>query len=172
MKEGFKELYCSSFNRIKNFANIYLRDEESANNVAQDVFMQVYKSAEDLVYDETLLPYIFVLTKNRCLNILKKEKTKRRYRDDETFRLTSDLFSSSLEHNHLNNIDYKNLSHKYHIALDLLPEKTRAAFLMSREKEMRYKAIAEQQNVSIKTVEYRIMSALRIIRKELKDFIN
>ena len=56
-------------------------------------------------------------------------------------------------------------------ALDKLPEKCRQVFELSRFEEMKYKDIADNLGISVKTVEVQISKALRILREELKEFL-
>ena len=51
-----------------------------------------------------------------------------------------------------------------------MPEKDRIVFLMSRMEDKKYREIAESIDVSIKTVEKRMSSALKYLKKELKEF--
>lgn len=168
--DDFKDLYCNNFNRIKNFANTYLRDEEASISVAQDVFMSLLENKNSFTFDDTLLPYIFVLSKNRCLNILKKKKAKIRYQRDKLYQMRIDIALEALSEQQFNNLDYLKLKTLYEEALASLPENTKETFLLSRNDNLKYKDIAKIQNISIKTVEYRIMFALRILRNRLKDY--
>lgn len=56
-------------------------------------------------------------------------------------------------------------------AIEQLPETYRTAFIIHRFKGMSYKEIAEMYQVSPKTIDYRIQQALKILRKELKDYL-
>ena len=56
-------------------------------------------------------------------------------------------------------------------ALNKLPEKCRAIFHLSRFEELKYQQIADQLNISIKTVETHMVKALRILRKEMAEFL-
>ncbi|MGL5919370.1 MAG: sigma factor-like helix-turn-helix DNA-binding protein, partial [Bacteroidales bacterium] len=51
-----------------------------------------------------------------------------------------------------------------------LPVEVRESFLLSREQGLKYQEIAERQNVSVKTIEKRISSALLILRRELREY--
>lgn len=169
-EKNFKKLYCNNFNRIKNFANTYLKDEEAAVSITQDVFISILERKNSLIIDETLLPYIFVQTKNRCINILKKEYAKRRYQNDRLYQFNIDIGNDALNNQQFYNYDFNRLKNIYENTLNELPESTRETFLLSRDNNLKYKEIAEIQRISIKTVEYRIMFALRVLRKRLKDF--
>ena len=57
------------------------------------------------------------------------------------------------------------------MALNKLPEKCRAVFPLSRFEELKYQQIAGQLNISVKTVETHMVKALKILRKEMADFL-
>jgi RNA polymerase sigma-70 factor (ECF subfamily) len=63
------------------------------------------------------------------------------------------------------------LDQKIGDALLALPEQCRLVFKMSRFEELKYAEIAEQLNISIKTVENQIGKALKIMREELKEYL-
>ena len=52
-----------------------------------------------------------------------------------------------------------------------LPESYRNAFVMHRFQGLSYKEIAEENNVSVKTIDYRIQQDLKIMRKHLSDYL-
>ncbi len=166
----FKELYCNYFNRIRNFANTYLHDEESASSVAQDVFTTVYEKKASLTLNESILPYLFVLAKNRCINILKKEKSKQRYEQDKLHNFYVNLAVDALERQTYSH-DYRKLQEIYTNTISALPDNIRETFLLSRDKNLKYREIALKQNISVKTVEYRIMYVLKIFRQKLEGYI-
>jgi RNA polymerase sigma-70 factor (ECF subfamily) len=65
----------------------------------------------------------------------------------------------------------KELMSLFNEALNKLPEEYRRAFEMNRFERLTHKEIAEKLNVSPQTVNYRIGQALKILRKELKDYL-
>ena len=56
-------------------------------------------------------------------------------------------------------------------SMEKMSPSIKETFLLCRFKEKKYEEVAKIQNVSVKTIEYRIMCALRILRKDLKDFL-
>jgi RNA polymerase sigma-70 factor (ECF subfamily) len=56
-------------------------------------------------------------------------------------------------------------------AIDRLPERCRAVFLLSRYEELSYREIAEKLDISVKTVENQMGKALKIMREQLKEFL-
>ena len=63
------------------------------------------------------------------------------------------------------------IQHIVNKALDKMPPQSREIFMLSRNSNLPTKKIAEQQNISLKTVEFHITKALRILRVELKDYL-
>ena len=56
------------------YARQYLRSEEDAREVVQDVFMGVWNNRDHLRYDDSLKPYLFTATRNRALNYLRRNR--------------------------------------------------------------------------------------------------
>ena len=67
--------------------------------------------------------------------------------------------------------DISELQEKINKALNELPEKCRLVFEMSRFKNMKYKDIAEELEVSVKTVEAHMSKALKSLKAHLKDIV-
>jgi RNA polymerase sigma-70 factor (ECF subfamily) len=63
------------------------------------------------------------------------------------------------------------LEAKIYRAMEALPEQCRLVFKLSRFEELKYSEIAEQLNISIKTVENHMGKALKIMREQLKDYL-
>ena len=56
-------------------------------------------------------------------------------------------------------------------AIQNLPDGIRETFMLNRFENLSYHQIAKQENVSVKTIEYRISKALTILRKDLGDYL-
>lgn len=163
----FKEFYINHFHKVKNFANVYLNDEFMSENIAQDIFVKIYENRTRLVTDESLLPYLYSATKNRCMNELRRRKTVRSYFEQVEYRFRTDLSAEALESQNLTYTDVSLVTKTYWKTLDSLPEATRETFLMHRDNGLKYKDIARILGVSEKTIEYRISFALKRLRTAL-----
>ena len=165
----FKEFYLKNFHKVKNFAFVYLNNEYQSENIAQDIFVKIYEMRERIVFDDSLLPYLYTATKNRCLNELRRRKTFSSYSTDAEYKFRTDLASDALKSQEGLKHDITLIYRTYQETLNSLPEATRETFLLHRENGLKYKDIAEIMGVSMKTIEYRISFALKRLRLALGD---
>ena len=161
----FKEFYIRYFLKIKKFINVYLNDESMSENIAQDIFIKIYSERYRLMTDESLLPYLYVAAKNRCMNELRRRKTMLQYSADAEYKFRTDLSIGALGAQH----DLKVIKDVFWKTLNTMPEATKEAFLLHREGGMKYQEIADMMGVSIKTIEYRISFALKRLREAFDE---
>jgi RNA polymerase sigma-70 factor (ECF subfamily) len=162
-ENAYRQLFLKYYSPLCEYASQYIRDEES-EELIQDLMLYLWESRECLIIQESLKSYLFTAVKHRCLNAIKKklyheqvhsflyEKLKDQFEDPD-FYLINDLNRYIRE------------------AIQSLPEKYRETFELSRFGEMTNAQIAKYQQISIKTVEYRITQSLRILRIKLKDYL-
>ncbi|MGZ3873894.1 MAG: sigma-70 family RNA polymerase sigma factor [Mucilaginibacter sp.] len=109
--------------------------------------------------------YLYKSVYHDCLNYIRRQKIHLKYQA-HTVQVTE---------NHVEDTDGKiklsELEKRLDQALLQLPEKCRAIFHLSRFEYLKYQEIADQLGISIKTVETHMVKALRILRKEMKEFL-
>lgn len=159
----FEELFKTHFVELTGFSQSFVHDKDAAQEVVQNVFIKFWEKREDINLEQSLKSYLYTSVRNRSLNYLRDNK---KYRSEILDEQTTE-YNSGLETDHLVNDE---LQRKIEDAIELLPEKCRQVFEMSRFEGLKYKEIAEKMNISIKTVENQISKALKILREELKDY--
>lgn len=171
MESVFEEIYFSNFEKIRFYAQSYLRDQAQAQCVAQDVFLALWEKMDEAWSETDATPLLFVIAKYKCINILRKESRDRIFKDSKKRHDEDSIRYAALSNSHASSLYSKEVETLYGKALEAMPEPVRKTFLFSRQSEMKYSEIAHKQNISIKTVEYRISYAFRILRKYLKDYL-
>ena len=163
MKEGLRnieELFNEHYEFLCNVANRLLNDRDAARDIVQDVFLQLWRKRNELNIDHSMKGYLYRAAINGSLQYLEKSK--------RTLHIVEDPSPPNLIHRDVEEtIQYKELKKDYEKALDLLPTKCRAIFVLSRYEEMKYKEIAAHLEVSVKTVETQMSIAL----KRLKGYL-
>jgi RNA polymerase sigma-70 factor (ECF subfamily) len=158
---------------MKYFAKVYVLSEEEAENIVQDVFAELWEKRDIRFEYDNLVAYLFVSTKNRCLNYLRHQTMKQESADkiQEEYKLTLQAGINSLEVLNLDFLsDPNGVEEKLKKALDTLPERCRQIFVMSKIKNKKQKEIAEELQISPHTVETQMGIAYRRLRKELKQY--
>ena len=170
-RKQFEKIFELYYNNIVHYAFYYLNDYEKAREVAQDVFFAVWKNIDEV--EEITFPWILTIAKNKCINVLRRESHHLKYTNATLLQMKKkEINLYTLENSQVESLmETSEISRIMHQALDEMPQKTKEAFLLNRFENKSYAEIAEMQNVSRKNIEYRIMSALKILRKSLADFI-
>lgn len=170
-------LFISLFEQYKEpftlFANSYIHDMDTAQDLFAEAMMQYWEKREELPTDTNLPAYILTSIKNKALNHLRHLQVKTEAEEhlfnhnvrELNFRISSlescspsDLFAAEIE----------NIIHK---TMEELPEQTRLIFFKSRYENMTNHKIAEEMDISVKTVESHITKALKIFRLKLKAYL-
>lgn len=81
----FQKFFIANFPKVKNFAQMLLKSEAEAEDVAQDVFCKLWLQPEIwLDAGKDLDNYLFILTRNIVLNIFKHQQIEQEYQDEVT----------------------------------------------------------------------------------------
>ena len=169
IRKGDEAAYERTFRfyypRLCNYASSLLKDEEDAEEIVQTVFITIWEKREELEITLSLKSYLYRAVHNHCLNRFKHASVKEAYRE-YSINYIPQSYESVTESIHADE-----LAERIEKAIRLLPEQCQKAFRMSRFEELKYQEIADQLNISIKTVENQIGKALKILRNELADYL-
>jgi RNA polymerase sigma-70 factor (ECF subfamily) len=165
----FRQIMESWYSRLLNFANGYLRNEENAREAIQDVFLHLWDNRTKLADNTSLNAYLFTLTRNRCIDFIRRERLMLQFRTDkqeEYLRLTEN--HHALSDPILDGIFAWELQSEIDRTVSSLPEQCRKVFIMSRMHGMKNREISSLLDLSEKTVESHLTKALRTIRAMLE----
>lgn len=158
---------------MKYFAKEYVVSEEDAENIVQDVFMELWEKREALTMHTNLIAFLFTAIKNRCLNHLRHkiviQETASQLQEEYAITLRMNL--NSLEAFDQNLFTEQDIEKIIIRALNSLSERCREIFVMSKIEGKKQKEIASELNISINTVETQMGIAYRKLRTELKDYL-
>jgi RNA polymerase sigma-70 factor (ECF subfamily) len=162
---AFEMIFKTYYQPLCNYAYSFVQDRDEAEEIVQSTFLSVWEKREGLAIHTGVKPYLYAMVRNASLNVIKHEKIKRQHAAIEIAvaersaeSVTRTVMASELED-------------RIYRALNKLPEQCRLVFKLSRFEELKYAEIAEQLNISVKTVENQMGKALKIMREQLKDYL-
>lgn len=169
----FEEIYVSYFSRMKYFALEYVLSEEDAENIVQDVFTELWERKAILTYDINLIAFLFTSIKNRCIDLLRHRTVVQEAvsQIQEEYQMTLRVKLASLELFDQSLFSEQEIEKIVTDIIDSLPEKCREIFIKSKIEGKRQKEIAEEMNISLKTVENQMNIAYKKIKVELRDYL-
>lgn len=138
---------------------------ESAEEIAQDTLLWLWEHREEEIIQRSLVKYLLKMVYRRALNRIEQEQVK--LNADTHFY--QDIIEDVLEESDLCSIN--DLSRRLNEAIHNLPDTYREAFVMHRFRDMTYKEIAERLDTTVKSVDYRIQQAVKLLSVELKDYL-
>jgi len=161
--DAFKLIFKRYYLRLCAYALQYI-NKEDAEEVVQNAMLWLWENRNNLEINLSLQQYMFGMVKNKCITFIHQQKIKERIHTVIYNKLQLEM----------DDPDYyivEELTEKINNALAKLPESYRQAIEMNRFQGKTYKEIALEENVSPKTIDYRIQQALKFLRIELKDYL-
>lgn len=161
-KEAVVEsLFRDNFDALSRLAMKYIGDFDNSKDIVHEVFIAFWQKFEALPHDTKYKGYLFTAVRNKSLNYLRDQKKHLNIVDAE--------IQTSAESEDL--LETQELAREIDYALNLLPDRCREVFELSRFEGMKYAQIADRLDISIKTVEGQMSKALRLMRDHLQDFL-
>lgn len=160
---AFQKIYNSFCEPLYRFTYSYLKDSFEAEEIVQDVFLKVWEKRAEVDVQKSFKSYLYRITVNKIFNELKHRVVKQKY---EQHALKFDHTTIETPES---SIEFQELNTKLEQLLSKLPEQQRNIFIMSRWKGLPNAEIAENLNISIRTVENQIYRACKFVKLHLND---
>ncbi|MEE9364995.1 MAG: RNA polymerase sigma-70 factor [Cellulophaga sp.] len=164
--KAFELLYRKYFVRLCAFSNKFLCNPNLSEEIVQEVFLKVWKNRAQLKNSQTEKSYLFQAVQNTSFNELNKIKNRDAYQE-----ILKSVYISTTTFDAHDSLLAKELDKKINTLISNLPKECRKIFLLSRKEGKKYREIANELNISVKTVETQMHRALKKLRLELSDYI-
>lgn len=170
---AFKQLVESFQHKVYNTCTGILQSSEDAEEITQDVFIEVYNSITKFDERSSLSTWIYRISINKSLDKLRHNKRKKRF--GKVFR----LFQSEKDDRTIDKpnfihpgiqLEQKELSAILFIAIDELPEKQKTAYILHNIEGVPYQEIAEIMQTTVSSVESLLFRSKENLRKLLNDY--
>ncbi|WP_303309582.1 RNA polymerase sigma-70 factor [Hymenobacter sp. BT730] len=163
--EAFMEaLYRAYYRPLGNAVFRVVQDRAVAEDLVQDLLLNVWKNRATLQITATYRSYLFRAALHAALRHTERQKRQVAWEDANVVDMGT---NSTLEH-----LNEQDAEAAVAAALATLPPQCRAVFLLSRQEGLSYQQIAETLDVSPKTVDNQMGKALRLLRQQLKGLFS
>ena len=162
-KSAIDDLFGYYYPRLYHFSKSILKIENEIDDILQEVFVKIWLNRHKIGNPETFNSYIFTITKNEVLNLIRSNLR------DHTFK--DQLFQHAVAEEYLNSapLEYEEIKTGIDKIVANLPEKRQQVFILSRTEGLSNREIAEKLNISEKTVEDHITHAIKQIKNSMKE---
>ncbi len=174
LKEGkelaFKTIVDSYQNMVFNTCLSIVKSEEDAEDISQEVFVQVYQSIGSFKGESKLSTWIYRIATTKSLDHERKKKRKKRFGFVKSiFGDESEVMINPPDFNHPGvALDKKENAARLFKAIDKLPENQKIAFILNKVEGLSYQEVSEVMEVSVSSVESLLHRAKNNLRKILE----
>lgn len=160
---AFTHLFHAYKFKLYGFISKLTGSPQTAEDVVQDVFLKLWKNRGDLRAVDSFGSYLFRMAQNHAINGFRKmareEVMRKEMRADE-------LPAHSTPQSHIALKETREILHK---AIQQLPPRQKAIYLLSREEGVKHEEIARRLQITTGTVKNHMIQALRTLREQLSQ---
>jgi RNA polymerase sigma-70 factor (ECF subfamily) len=161
---AFDSIFRAWYPSLVRSAESIVRSRAVAEDVVQDVMLELWRRRESLAAESSPQAYLFQSTRNRALNYVRHERVERKS-EPELIRQSEMRVSAPA------NLVEDEINVALRNAVAELPDRCREVFELSRTHGLKYSEIATVLGISIKTVEAQMGKALRTLRVKLAPWL-
>ena len=162
-RNAFRELYRAHADMVYNTALAYAQNQEDAEEITQDVFIKVHRYAAKFKGDSAVSTWIYRITVNTSLNLLKKRKRRSIFVSEEIGKNAPDFEHPGVQ------LEKKEQAQTLYLAIETLPDSQKTAFILSFVEELPRQEVADVMETSLKAVESLLMRAKKNLREKLEN---
>jgi|SRR5690606_12288005 len=164
-KADFERLFRKYYQNLCSYVFYFLKDHAAAEEVVQDVFFALWQKRDELKITSSVKSYLYKAARNHSLNVLKHIEVRENYKQhNERLRAETEAGEEGV-------LETKELQKRIENAINQLPPERKRIFVMSRYEDLKYREIADELGISVKTVEAQMGKALRFLREQLVDYL-
>ena len=158
---------------VVNTCHGFLMNKEEAEDIAQEVFIEVFKSVEAFKEDSTIATWLYRIAVNKSIDTIRKKKRKKRIQNligfyDREDNQVIDLVSNTPNPEDV--LEQKERLEILHRAIEKLPSNQKIAFTLNKFETLKATEIADVMEISLSSVEALLFRAKKNLKALLKDY--
>lgn len=161
--KAFDEIYRMYAKRLLGYCLQYTKAMEDAEEIVQDVFVQLWNSRKIIRQEESLKSLLFIMTKNHLINAYRTRINSPIYEDYVNYQAELSVDDTNYH------LAYEEFMKVFNAALKKLSDTQQKIIRLSRLSNLSNKEIAETLSLSEQTIKNQLSLGLKILRKEMKE---
>ena len=166
-QSAFEKLFRIYFPRLKRYAQTILENTNEAEDLIQDVFVQVWNKRDELISEKHFASFLYTMVKNKCLNLLKRKVVEEKFVVTQLNSATEELYHLSFQSDE----DFSSMEEKLNDELEKIltkmPERCQQAFRLKWIDGKKNHEIAKSMNISTTMVDKHLSKGLQIAKQNL-----
>jgi RNA polymerase sigma-70 factor (ECF subfamily) len=163
--KSFETVFREYYQMLCSYAFRFVNDSDTAEEIVQELFFKLWEKRSEIHVNSSLKSYLFSAVHNRCLKFIEHRNVEAKYRN---YYL---LHGSEIDNEHQHSSNVRELQGIIERTLDSLPERCSRIFRLNRFEGLKYNEIAIKLSISVKTVEANMGRALKLLRRNLKNYV-
>jgi RNA polymerase sigma-70 factor, ECF subfamily len=159
---AFDAIYYKYSHKLHLFVLRYLKQEEDAEGIVQEVFIKIWESRKKIDTYQSFEGFIFTIAYNATISLLRKRMSETKSRE-----YLKSLQQPDIPETAIDELQYKELNHKVQKLLKELTPRQREIYQLSREEGLSHKEIAEKLDLSESTVNNHLVTILKYLKSHL-----
>jgi RNA polymerase sigma-70 factor (ECF subfamily) len=170
-REAFRQLVETWQQMVFNTALNIVQDSQEAEDVSQEVFVQVFQSVQGFRGESKISTWLYRIAITKALDHERKRRARKRAANLKAWIGFGEKAEEPMHFHHPGiNLDNKERAAQLFRAMRDLPENQRIAFTLIKAEGLRYEEVAEIMHISIKAVESLMHRAKEQLRKQLQQY--
>ena len=162
---ALEKLYTCYFYDLLRYSMMYVSSEHDAEEIVSDTFLTIWENRKDLLKLSNFNAYIYTIVRNKSISSFRSSHIQQDVNLENT---PIDIFAFT-DVTPEDELISKEKVAEINSAINSLPNKRKMAFKLVKENNLKYKEVAEILNISIKTLEAHLTTAVKKIRENLKE---
>ncbi len=174
---AFSEIFNKYYQKVAQLCWRYTLNKDTAEDAAQEIFMKIYQNISNYKPTASFSTYIYRISANHCLNIIRDQKRHLSYSLDENWNSDDDNQNKPLNYipsniqNPRENVMQKELDEKLLKAISELPKKQKMALILKKFDNLSYEEISKSMNCSTGAVDSLLQRARITLTDKLKKIL-
>lgn len=167
---AFDALVSKYQNKIYDIAYRYVRNAEDAYDLSQEIFLRAFKSLGGFKRKSSFYTWLYRIAINACIDYGRKKSRFKAVPIEEWTR-SHEFFGTGSSYSPAEAMELQELEHQIAKAIDQLPPKQKAVFIMKRQEGLSLEEIAQRVDRSVGTIKAHLSHATHKLMDLLEPYL-